>query len=148
MLLKKDKREKIFKQLYQHLHTFQTAVINANTFLTVVQSVIFRWEHWVMITLIYGMGWGETRGSVDILNHASCSAGWVWQSLLTTVILKQPSFLVNVVDNKKWIHSSCLSTRCNALSNIFCCQQIYRCGSHTIMASVPFVWFRKILQNP
>ena len=36
--------------------TFQTVVIKANTSLTVVLFVTVRWKHWVMFTVIYGMG--------------------------------------------------------------------------------------------
>ena len=47
-------------QFYQQLQqTFQTVVIKANTFLTVVLSVTVRWKHWVMFTVIYVMGEGK-----------------------------------------------------------------------------------------
>ena len=44
----------------------------ANTSLTVT----FRWKHWVMFIVICGVGWGETRGSVETVYQAYCSTGW------------------------------------------------------------------------
>jgi len=41
---------------HQVQQTFQTLVIKANTLLTVVLSVTVRWKHWVMFTVICGMG--------------------------------------------------------------------------------------------
>jgi len=51
-------------------------IIKANTLLTIVLSVTFRWKQWVMFTVICGMGWGETRRYIEILYHA-CYSAWL-----------------------------------------------------------------------
>jgi hypothetical protein len=52
------------KQHYQQLQeTLQNFVIKANTLLTVVLSVTVRWKHWVMLTVICGVG-GEGKQDV------------------------------------------------------------------------------------
>ena len=67
----------ISRQFYQQLQqTFQIVVIKATTLLTVVLSVTVRWKHWVMFTVIYGMGLGETGGYVEMVYRAYCSTGW------------------------------------------------------------------------
>jgi hypothetical protein len=67
----------ICKQLHQQLqNTFQTFVIKANILLKIVLSVTFRWKHWVMFTVICGMGLGETACSVEMEYHAYGSTGW------------------------------------------------------------------------